>query len=424
MQTRKAAAKVMLNVLKGASLADALPAAQQTVPKDSAFLQALCYGTCRWYFALDAILATLLDTPLKAKDEDIHQLLLIGLWQLLYGEVPPHAAVKETVAAVPRKKPWAKSLVNAILRRCLREPPAVQDRPTHPDWWIRKLKTDWPHDWETVLLANNQHPPLTLRVNLQKISRDDYLETLANGGMDAVALPQTESGIQLSRPVPVSDLPLFQSGHVSVQDAAAQLAAPLLAPGANERVLDACAAPGGKTTHLLEWTKGKISLLAIDKHPARLAQVTENLQREGLHCTLKVADARRPDTFWDGQPFDRILLDAPCSASGVVRRHPDIRLLRREKDIPALAEEQYRLLVSLWPLLKPGGILLYATCSVFREENVLVVSRFLSTHPEAKEQPIKAEWGRACEIGRQILPGEENRDGFYYALLQKMTANA
>lgn len=420
MKTRIAAAEIMQKVLKGHSLAHILPPAlaRMKAKADAAFLQTLCFETCRWYYQLDALLGGLLDTPLKPKDQDIHILLILGLCQLSHLGVPHHAAVSETVAATPRKKPWARGLINAVLHRFLREKPALTHH-AHPDWWAERLEKAWPAHVENILTADNTHPPLTLRVNRLQSTREEYLTQLADTDMAAYAIPETTSGICLEKPVPVSALPGFETGRASVQDAAAQLAAILLAPQPGERILDACAAPGGKTTHLLEQQPDLAELVAIDKEGKRLAKIRENLERLTLECTLIEADAGDPATWWDGRRFDRILLDAPCSASGVIRRHPDIRLLRRNADMDSLAATQSHLLDTLWPLLKPGGLLLYATCSVFPDENQAVIARFLAAHPDAHEKPIQATWGRACSVGRQILPGEHEMDGFYYAALQK-----
>ena len=419
MQTRKVAAGVILKVLKGASLATALPPALApfSASRDSAFIQALCYGTCRWYFELTAILSQLLPSPLKSKDQDIHVLIVLGLFQLIHSDIPPHAAITETVASAPLHKTWAKKLINAILRRCQREMPFAKHS-AHPDWLEKKLRTDWPCDYETIMDANNQPPPFSLRVNLQKISRENYLTKLLQKGLKAYPLPETSAGIRLEKPMPVTQVPYFKKGWVSVQDGAAQLAAELLAPAAGERILDACAAPGGKTTHLLE-SEPLLNLTAIDRDAKRLNQIKENLKRLNLHCTLIEADAGNLSTWWDGQHFDRILLDAPCSASGVIRRHPDIRLLRQESNIKTLAKEQLRLLHALWPTLKSGGVLLYATCSIFPEENTKVIQTFLNSQQDADEKPLRFFPKTHSTQGLQILPGIHDMDGFYYALLRR-----
>ncbi|MDX1900461.1 MAG: 16S rRNA (cytosine(967)-C(5))-methyltransferase RsmB [Gammaproteobacteria bacterium] len=423
------AVTVMLRVLAGASLTTALPPAVQQLKdsRDQALLKALVYEMCRWYFRLEAILEKCLQRPLKAKDQDVRVVLLLGLCQLLILDISPHAAVTETVAVCDRlKKTWAKSLVNGVLRNFLREKENIlakcKDNPfvryAHPLWMIDKIQQDWPSQADAIFAANNQHPPMTLRVNLEKISRDAYCQKLNNGAWGL--LSDIPSAIQLISPVNVEALPGFAEGLVSVQDGAAQLAAPLLSPQVGDCILDACAAPGGKTVHLLEYQPQLKKLIAIDQDALRLQRVAENLSRLHYHCDLVVADAADTTTWWDGQPFDRILLDAPCSASGVVRRHPDIRLLRRETDIALLAQSQLRLLTALWPLLKIGGHLLYVTCSIFRDENERVIETFLQTQATAQPRTIHAGWGVACSVGRQILPGQEGMDGFYYCLLKKI----
>jgi 16S rRNA (cytosine967-C5)-methyltransferase len=289
---------------------------------------------------------------------------------------------------------------------------------SHPAWMIGKIKKHYPAQLEDILDANNQHPPFSLRVNQQRISREDYLEKLVADGLSAQSIPETLSGIILEEAIDVLQLPGFSEGEVSVQDGAAQLAAELLELAPEQHVLDACAAPGGKTAHILE-LQPTVTCVAVDHDPERLASVTENLERLNLSATCIAADVAETDKWWDGKLFDRILLDAPCSASGVIRRHPDIKLLRRPTDIPALAKIQLELLEAVWSLLKPGGLLLYATCSVFVDENVQVLKSFLTLHPEINEEKITAPWGVECDIGKQILPGSHNMDGFYFARLRK-----
>jgi 16S rRNA (cytosine967-C5)-methyltransferase len=352
----------------------------------------------------------------------------VGLYQLLMLDTPAHAAVSETVQAVRSLgKKWASGLVNAVLRNALRRSTnllaAADSEPAgrwaHPDWWVRRLEKDWPEDWQAILEANNQRPPMVLRVNALQGGRDTYLRRLGEADIEAHALPLTGSAIRLQKPVSVDALPGFGEGAVSVQDAAAQLSAGLLDLRPGLRVLDACAAPGGKTGHLLEAGAQAGALVAIDNHASRMEKVIDNLQRLGLNAELVVADAADVENWWSGEPFDRILLDAPCSASGVVRRHPDIKLLRCEKDIDVLALEQRRLLDALWPLLASGGILLYVTCSVFRKENSDGVRQFMRDNPDASESMPAVDWGHPQEVGRQLLPGEHGSDGFYYARLVK-----
>lgn len=430
MNLRALATEVMVAVVAGTSLTEALALAlaKTPTPREQAFVQALCYGVCRQYFRLTAILETLMPKPLKAKDSDVHLLLLIGLHQLIDMRVPAHAAVAETVAAT--KKVWAKSLINAVLRNYQRQAENIQsvlkENPAahfaHPAWLIASLQQAWPKEYENILLANNQHPPFALRVNQKKISRADYLAKLTSQTLAATIIPATQSGIELTQPLPVSAVPGFFAGEVSVQDGGAQLATELLAPVAGERILDACAAPGGKTAHILEQQPALVSLVAVDCVTSRVAAIQENLTRLQLTATVKCADVAAVHTWWDGELFDRILLDAPCSASGVVRRHPDIKLLRRPSDVPAFATEQLRLLTALWPLLRPGGLLLYVTCSIFPAENVEVILAFLAATPGASAEKITATWGVACEVGQQILPGMQGMDGFYFAGLRKCSS--
>jgi len=427
LNTRLVAAKVLTRVLQdGQSLTAALDKAFLDIEssKDRAFIQALCYGVCRQYHRLDFILSQLLDKPLK--DADVKALALVGLYQLNFMRVKPHAAVSETVLAT-RKKPWAKSLINAVLRTYLREQEGLEHKAdknqvaalSHPDWLIKQIEQDWPEQALRIFLENNQQPPMVLRVNLAKTSREDYLQLLAGQDIAGEAVSFCPSAIRLDKPVPVEMLPGFADGLISVQDTAAQLAAGLLDVQPGHRVLDVCAAPGGKTAHILESQPQLKELVAVDIDEARMQRVSENLQRLNLQAKLVVGDAANPACWWDGQPFDRILLDAPCSALGVIRRHPDIKLLRRAEDIGQLQALQKSILQAVWPLLAPGGQLLYATCSILKQENEQQVQDFLDEHSDAVELPIEAGWGIAGVCGRQILTGDSAMDGFYYALLSK-----
>lgn len=429
MNLRAQAANVISKVLAGHSLTEVLAASMTSLAdvRDQALLQAICYGVCRWYFRLIFILNQLLEKPLKSKDADIMALLLVGLYQLSDMRIPAYAALSETVAAVQAfKKSWAKNLVNGVLRHFQRNSEdllsSAQEnlvaRFSHPAWMIEKIQQDWPACWETILQDNNQHPPFALRVNQQIMTRDHYLQQLLEKNISAICLPETAAGLYLDHPLNVTELPGFQQGAVSVQDGAAQLAATLLQVAAGHRVLDACAAPGGKTSHLLELAP-TAEVVAIDHDESRLHTLQDNLQRLRVSAICQAADVGDTDAWWDGKLFDRILLDAPCSASGVIRRHPDIKLLRRSSDILALSAEQMRLLQAVWPLLKTNGILLYATCSIFTAENVDVMSAFLANTPNAAEEKITAAWGIPQAVGRQILPGMHNMDGFYYACLRK-----
>jgi 16S rRNA (cytosine967-C5)-methyltransferase len=397
--------------------------------RERALAQDLCYGVLRWWPRLEAITSALMSKPLKDRDTDIRCIILAALYQLLYTRIPPHAAVGEAVSlTVGLGKPWARALVNAVLRRFQRERAIVLagvDRDeaaalAYPRWLLDLLKSAWTADWERIARAGNERPPMCLRVNLRRGGRDEYLRELAAAGIAAAIHPHGAAALVLEQPLEVERLPGFVDGRVSVQDAAAQLAAVLLAAQPGERVLDACAAPGGKTAHILELQPGMAALLAVDRDPVRLERVRENLDRLDLAAELVCADAAAPGTWWDGRSFDRILLDAPCSGTGVLRRHPDIKRLRRETDIAPLAEQQERLLDAAWCLLRPGGMLLYSTCSIIPEENDAQITRFLARHTDASERRLEGRWGRAMSAGRQILPGEDGMDGFYYACLDKL----
>lgn len=429
MNLRGCAAQVLSRVLTDgqsltAALESALPKLKES--KDRAFVQALCYGVIRHYFALDFILQQLLGKPLKQKDGDIKALLLVGLYQLQHMRVKSHAAVSETVAAT-KHKPWARSLVNAVLRQYLRDEEALlqacsadkQARLNHPGWIIRQLEQCWPDQAEQILAANDQPPPMALRVNLLQGSRGDYLDLLTEQGIAAHTVACCDSALLLDQALAVELLPGFGAGRVSVQDIAAQLAAKLLDAQPGQRVLDLCAAPGGKTAAILERQPALQSLLAVDVDEQRLCRVAGNLQRLGLQADTLAADAGQPESWAAGRQFDRILLDAPCSGFGVIRRHPDIKLLRRETDIAALQALQGKILNAAWQLLAPGGMLLYATCSVLKQENELQIADFLSSHADAQEIAIHAAWGTARPHGRQILTGNLHMDGFYYAKLGK-----
>lgn len=430
MKVRVACAKVLAGVLRGeASLNTLLPALlPQVDAADRGLLQELCYGTLRWYPALDVLLGVLLEKPLKAKDAEITALLAAGLYQLREMRTPDHAAVNETVAACQSlKRPWAKGLANGVLRRYLRERDSLEARlqanpaftSAHPDWLRRALEDAWPTQAAELFAANNARPPMTLRVNRRKTTRHDYLALLTAQGIAAQAAPFADDGIYLDEATAVERLPHFADGWASVQDEAAQLCAPLLDPQPGEKLLDACSAPGGKTCHLLEYQPALGGLLALDVDAERLKRVEENLGRLGLDATVVAADAAATDEWWDGTPFDRILLDAPCSATGVIRRHPDIKLLRQPEDIDRLAAIQGSLLHALWETLRPGGRLLYTTCSVLPAENDQVVTAFIASQSDARQIVIAAPWGIATAAGRQLLPQQGGNDGFYYALLEK-----
>ncbi|AQZ94080.1 16S rRNA (cytosine(967)-C(5))-methyltransferase RsmB [Halopseudomonas phragmitis] len=433
MSPRLAAARALAQVMAGkASLGSSLPTQLERVSvRDRALTQELAFGTARWFQRLDGLANALLEKPLKAAERELHALLLVGLYQLLYTRIPAHAAIGETVnAAKTLKKPWASGLLNAVLRRAQREGAeqlaALERDPTirlaHPRWLQKRLKQDWPDGWEAICQANNAHPPMTLRVNLARTSRSAYLSRLSDAGIDAEPCRFSSVGLRLLQPCDVSQLPGFTEGEVSVQDEAAQLAAPLLELKPGQRVLDACCAPGGKTCQILEQQSALDELVALDLEPKRLERVRENLERLQLHATLKAADARELSNWWDGRPFQRILLDAPCSATGVIRRHPDIKLTRQAEDIAALAQLQGQLLDQLWQTLDVGGVLVYATCSVLPEENSQTIAAFLARQPGARELEISADYGLAQPCGRQLLPQNDGHDGFYLAKLIKIAA--
>ena len=433
MNPRLAAAKALAAVLNGkASLNSSLPTQLDKVEdRDRGFTQDLAFGTARWQPRLSALAAKLLQKPFKAADADVEALLLVGLYQLLYTRVPAHAAIGETVGCADKlKKPWAKALLNAVLRRAQRESEALLAelehdpvvRTAHPRWLQKSLKAFWPEQWETICAANNAHPPMILRVNRRHHSRDAYLQLLTAAGINATPCVYSTDGIVLEAAADVRSLPGFAEGWISVQDEAAQLAADLLDLAPGQRVLDACCAPGGKTCHILEVEKGLAGVVAVDLEAKRLVRVRENLARLGLSAELIAADGRDTAAWWDGKPFQRILLDAPCSATGVIRRHPDIKLTRQPDDIAALAALQGELLDAMWPTLEVGGILLYATCSTLPTENTEVIEAFLARTSGARELDLATTAGIKQPHGRQLLAQEGGHDGFYYAKLIKIAA--
>lgn len=433
MNPRLAAAKALAAVLNGkASLNSSLPTQMDKVEdRDRGFTQDLAFGTARWQPRLSALAAKLLQKPFKAADADVEALLLVGLYQLLYTRVPAHAAIGETVGCADKlKKPWAKALLNAVLRRAQRESEALLAelehdpvvRTAHPRWLQKSLKAFWPEQWEAICAANNAHPPMILRVNRRHHTRDAYLGLLTEAGIAATPCVYSRDGIVLDTATDVRSLPGFAEGWISVQDEAAQLAADLLDLAPGQRVLDACCAPGGKTCHILEAEPELAGVVAVDLEAKRLVRVRENLERLGLSAELISADGRDTATWWDGKPFQRILLDAPCSATGVIRRHPDIKLTRQPDDIAALAVLQGELLDAMWITLEVGGILLYATCSTLPTENTEVIEAFLARTSGARELDIASQAGIKQPHGRQLLAQEGGHDGFYYAKLIKIAA--
>lgn len=402
------AARIDAAVFTGQSLADGLLDRVDPVVRPA--VQDLVYGSLRAYGYGDFQLAQLLARPLDVPE--VHALLLVALYRLETRPDAAHTVVDQAVAAAGELAGGRlRGLVNAVLRNYLRQQSRLQmaaeadavAAARHPDWWLRRLQAAYPADWPGIVAAGNGPPPMALRVNRRRGTRDEYLARLQ--AEDIVATPIGEAGLALARPVPVDRLPGFAAGLVSVQDPGAQMAAVLLDPVAGSRVLDACAAPGGKTAHLLE--RADLDLLALDLKPSRCRRIADNLSRLGLQADIAAADCARLDTWWDGRPFDAVLADVPCTASGVVRRNPDAKWLRREADIAGFAATQARILAALWRVVRPGGKLLYATCSVFPEENGGQIAAFLAAHPEARR-----------DHEQQILPSADH-DGFYYCRLEK-----
>jgi len=389
--------------------------------RDRALVKEICFGVCRYYYLLVALLEKLIKKPIK--DKTIYSLALIGIYQLSMLRIPAHAVVAETVnAARQLKKSWATGFINGILRSYLRQKELITTldeitNTAHPSWLIASIQYDWPTAWLNILQNNNQHAALCLRVNQRKMARNEYLALLTKQGVTVECGQVSEQAIRVTEQCEVNDLPGFAEGFCSVQDEAAQLAASLLFLQPKQRVLDACAAPGGKTCHMLELVN-ELTVIALDNNPTRRDKITSNCARLNLSATVLVGDATEL-TWWDQQLFDRILVDAPCSATGVIRRQPDIKLLRKETDIERLAHQQINMLTNLWPTLKVGGLLLYATCSILHAENTSVIHQFLAQTPTAFERKIIADWGVPLIHGRQILPGMAEMDGFYYCKIQK-----
>lgn len=421
--TRLVAAQTLVRVLDGGqSLTSALEHTLSTLenPQEKAFVQAVCYGVCRYYHRLQFLLFQLLDKPIK--DVEIYALALVGLYQLAFMRVKTHAAVSETVDAT-RKKSWAKNLINALLRRYLREQEQLEtlanSNPvalySHPKWLISRIENDWDDKAPQIFQAANEPPPMVLRVNALQTTREKYLQQLAESEIEAQTVETCPSAIRLLKPVGVTALPNFDTGMVSVQDTAAQFAAGLLELNAGQRVLDLCAAPAGKTAHILE-SQPDVKCVAVDIDATRMVRVETNLKRLNLSAQLIVGDATQPESWWDGKQFDRILVDAPCSALGVIRRHPDIKLLRRAEDLTALPALQAQILTAAWSMLKEGGLLVYATCSILKAENEDQIAQFLTHTQNAQEIPFEKN---PAKHGWQILTGENDCDGFYYARLKK-----
>ena len=427
--TRALAAQALAEVaLRGASQRDATEryAPRLPDPRDRALFTALVSDGARWWLRFDAALDRLLDKPLRQKEPAVHALLVLGLVQLEILQLPDYAAVAATVqAARALQRPRLAGLVNAILRRWQRERVELlaaldatpQTRHAHPFWLARTIARDWPAQADAVMAADNLEPPLMLRANRRRTERENLLERLRAAGYTADAHAWLSDAIVLPHSTDVTRMPGFAEGHFAVQDGAAQIAADLAQARDGLRVLDACAAPGGKACHLLE--RADVALTALESDAGRARRIGQNLDRLGLSAELIVGDAGQPQAWWDGRPFDRILIDAPCSATGVLRRRPDVRLHRRDSDIAAMAAQQRRILEALWPLLAPGGRLVYVTCSLLKAENEAVVGAFLASQPEARAAAFTLPTGQAAGVGWQILPGDGDLDGMYYAVLER-----
>jgi len=429
---RALAAKCCFAVVdKGRSLGDELPKAQAKVEgKDKGLLQELCYGVLRYLPALEYDLRQLMDKPLKGKQRVGHFLILVGIYQVKHTRIPDHAAVSETVAATkPLKCDFLRGLINGVLRNVQRSiakenpeessvnlPDAIKY--AHPSWFIKKIQSAYPEQWENILTANLERPPMWIRVNQRHHTLEQYLQLMQQASIEIERVDERSSAIKLQSALDVNKLPGFADGWVSVQDGAAQQAAILLNSQAGDNVLDCCAAPGGKTCHILELTPELANMTAIDIEEGRLLRVEENLTRLNLSAIVITADAASQE-WWDGKLYDRILLDAPCSGTGVIRRHPDIKWLRKADDIQKLVILQQQILKNIWSLLKPGGTLLYATCSILPEENSQQIQQFISENNNAKLIAIS---DNSNDIGWQILPNEQSMDGFYYAKLEKQQA--
>lgn len=421
---RSLAAQAVEQVVEqGQSLSNILPPLQQKVSdKDKALLQELCFGVLRVLPQLDWLINKLMSRPMTGKQRTVHYLIMVGFYQLLYTRIPAHAALAETVeGAVVIKRPQLKGLINGVLRQFQRQQEALlaefaksENRYLFPAWLLTRLQKAWPQQWQQIVEASNQRPPMWLRVNRQHHTRDSWLALLEESGLQGFTHPDYPDAIRLAAAAPVTALPGFADGWVTVQDASAQGCIAFLAPQNGERILDLCAAPGGKTTHILE-AAPEARVLAVDSDEQRLSRVYDNLKRLGMKAEVKQGDGRFPAQWCSDEKFDRILLDAPCSATGVIRRHPDIKWLRRDRDIPELAQLQAEILDAIWPHLKPGGTLVYATCSILPEENSQQVAAFLERTPDAQ----LSETGTPEQPGQQNLPGAEEGDGFFYAKIVK-----
>ncbi|PHM46758.1 16S rRNA (cytosine(967)-C(5))-methyltransferase RsmB [Xenorhabdus miraniensis] len=422
---RSIAAKAITQVLEqGQSLSTVIPEMQQRISdKDKALLQELCFGVMRVLPQLEWFINQLMEKPLKGKQRIFHYLIMVGIYQLIYTRIPAHAVLAETVnGAITLKRPQLKGLINGVLRQFQRQQQELIERANnhisqylHPKWLLERIQKAYPHNWQNIVDANNQKPPMWLRVNQFHHTANEYLALLEEANIEAELDKDHPNAIRLLIPRPVNTLPGFDKGWVTIQDRSAQGCAELLTPCNEESILDLCAAPGGKTTHILEIAP-KSKVLAIDIDEQRIKRVNENLQRLNLHAVVKTGDGRLPHKWATDEQFDRILLDAPCSATGVIRRHPDIKWLRRSDDIEQLATLQSEILDAIWPYLKKNGTLVYATCSILPQENSDQIKAFLKRHSDAE---LSSETGTQEKPGTQIIPEITGGDGFFYARLTK-----
>ncbi|SMF14956.1 16S rRNA m(5)C-967 methyltransferase [Alteromonadaceae bacterium Bs31] len=432
MNLRALAAQTLTPVIReGKSLTPLFDVALAKLDnKERGLFQQLCFGCLRQFHQLQAISQKLLDKPLRNKDSDVFALLLLGLYQLIHLRTPDHAAISETVSATRQlKKPWASRLINGALRNFVRQRAEIEQqladsaeyRFSHPQWLVDSLQEAWPEHYDAILEANNQQAPVCLRVNKTLC---DLTQLQSDLQVQCQPLKYSADGLRLLESAEIPTLAGFAQGHFSVQDEAAQLAAQLLDLQPGQRVLDACAAPGGKSCHILEKEPNIAELLCIELEKARIPRIVENIERLGLKAPHRIVQAAAEDlhSWWDNTPFQRILLDAPCSATGVIRRHPDIKLLRQPGDLAKLSVLQGHILKTLWHTLAPGGLLVYATCSVLPAENELIIEAFLHQHSDARHLLITADWGETRPFGRQLFPQVGGHDGFYYACLQKAGA--
>lgn len=426
--SRSVALKILHKVFQGRSLASVKNEVNVLEQRQRALAMELVQGVLRWRWKLEYLLAQLMKKPLRAKEQELQLVLLLALYELMELSTPDYAVVNETVQlSRSLGKSWASGLVNGVLRSFIRDKSKYLSstesddvaKYSHPDWLIKLVRKDWPEHWQQILQANNQRPPLWLRVNRLQNETQQYKRLLDEQGIESTLHPAAPQAIMLERGIDVLSLPGFDQGAVSVQDVGAQLATGLLDLHAGQNVLDLCAAPGGKTCHILEFEPEIKKLVAVELEEQRMQRVKENLDRLKLDAELIVADATDSSSWWGGEFFDRILVDAPCSASGVIRRHPDIKSLRREDDLASLAHTQQKILQQAWHMLSPGGLLLYVTCSVLRQENEAQITMLLSEHNDADEVILDSSWGVGCGHGRQLLPGEYDGDGFYFACISK-----